>query len=48
MMVADSHINFEKLLENVICITNIDDNKDIIFGKDFEKKFCEPLWFCGH
>jgi len=47
-LIGECHINFEKLLQNIITITNIGDNKGTIFGEPLHKNFSEKLWYCGH
>jgi hypothetical protein len=35
-LIGECHINFEKLLSNIISITSVEDNKDVLFGQAIE------------
>lgn len=47
-LIGECHINFEKLLVNILSISNVDDNKDTVFNVPLMQPFEEKLWFCGH
>jgi hypothetical protein len=48
ILVGECHINFEKLINNIISYANVDDNKGVIFGETLVQEFTENLWYCGH
>ena len=47
-MRGECHLNFEKLLTNILSFQSLDDNKDFEFGKPLEVKFKENLYLFGH
>lgn len=47
-LIGECYINFEKLLDGVISISNAEENQEITFGASSLKKFEEKLWYCGH
>jgi hypothetical protein len=47
-LIGECHINFEKLMENILNINQNDGSAQKNLGKSIEREFDEKLWYCGH